>query len=373
MAEDLARHDAVAPLDPPRAHGVAGGGESLRVHIRGNVERLADEAPPGFLPVLELPQSVGRDAGATFTRLDLAQAICTPKNPLTARVIVNRVWQQHFGEGIVRTPSNFGLLGAPPTHPELLDTLTVRFIESGWSLKWLHREILRSSTYQLSSQGDRTHDGHSTAAHRERDPGNRYLWKFSARRVDFESLRDSLLAVSGRLDRKLGGPAVGRAEAGHDRRTIYSTISRREPDKMLVTFDFPDPNVTAEGRNVTTVPQQQLFALNSDFMHEAARSLANRAAEAAERDEDRIDLLYAWILSRRPEPHEVEMAGEFLESIREAAGEVSLSAKVATTHATNTITSNTITSNTVKANPDTGAWEQLAHALLATNEFVWVD
>jgi hypothetical protein len=155
---------------------------------------------PRFLPVLTLPQSDGRDAGPTFTRLDLAQAICTPENPLTARVIVNRVWQQHFGEGIVRTPSNFGLAGSTSHASGIAGYLNGRFIESGWSLKWLHREILRSSTYQLSSQVI----GHSTAIRLQltgsviRATGT--SGNFSARRVDFESLRDSLLAVSGRLD-----------------------------------------------------------------------------------------------------------------------------------------------------------------------------
>ncbi len=365
LSEALVRHDATAPLDPPRAHGVVGGGSALRVHIRGNVERLGDETPPGFLPVLAMPQTVGRDGGSTFTRLELARAICTSDNPLTARVIVNRVWQQHFGEGIVKTTSNFGLLGSPPTHPELLDTLTVRFIESGWSLKWLHREILRSSAYQLSSRGAQAIDGSATGTHRELDPSNRFLWRFSARRMDFESLRDSLLAVSGQLDRTLGGPAVGRAEEGHLRRTIYSTISRRVPDKMLVTFDFPDPNVTAEGRSMTTVPQQQLFALNSDFMFEAAQALARRSAMAidvngaGDLEQARIQLLYKWVLSREPTATELEMAREFVES---AAGWETVEDVKA------------LSENSQVAFGDShDVWVQLAHALLATNEFIWID
>ena len=209
-----------------------------------------------------------RDAApgtAAFTRLDLANAICSPDNPLTARVIVNRVWQHHFGRGIVATASNFGTVGERPSHPELLDTLAVRFMEAGWSLKWLQRELLLSATYQLASTPD--------PDNLEVDPDNQWLWRFSPRRLDVESWRDAVLAVSGRLDGTMAGPAAGNLDTGHLRRTLYSTVSRRDPDKTLMAFDFPDANVTSERRNVTTLPQQQLFVLNSEFMSRSAEAV----------------------------------------------------------------------------------------------------
>jgi hypothetical protein len=298
-----------------------------------------------------------------FTRLDLADAICDPKNPLTARVIVNRVWQQHFGRGIVATASNFGELGERPTHPELLDTLAVRFIESGWSLKWLHRQIVHSAAYQLSSSVVRgqlsvatwdlaTNNGQLTTdtPHSEfrtpnsKDPDNRLLWRFTPRRLDAEAWRDAILAVAGRLDQSIGGPAAGRAEAGHVRRTIYSTISRREPDKMLVTFDFPDANVTTEKRDVTTVPQQQLFALNSDFMQQSASALAARAMAASDDLEARIDLVYGSAFGRRGTTDEHRFAREFLG-----------------------------TTETLEQESELTKWEQFCHAVLASNEFSWID
>jgi hypothetical protein len=297
----------------------------------------------------------------TFTRLELADAICDPQNPLTARVIVNRIWQQHFGRGIVATSSNFGELGERPTHPELLDTLAVRFIESGWSLKWLHRQMVHSAAYQLSSQTGGDADSLDSQDHLARrsspdglrdrrtseprvDPDNHLLWRFTPRRLDVEAWRDAVLAVSGQLDRTMSGPAVGRAEAGHVRRTIYSTISRREPDKMLVTFDFPDANVTTEQRDVTTVPQQQLFALNSDFMLQSARALAARAMMASDDLQQRIDLVYGSAFGRRATTEEHDFARDFLEATTTSEQEGELT-----------------------------SWEQFCHAVLASNEFSWID
>lgn len=156
---------------------------------------------------------------------------------MTARVFVNRVWQHHFGRGIVATPSNFGKLGDKPTHPELLDTLTVHFIESGWSLKTLHRELMLSSTYRLSSDNQKENLA--------QDPENRYFWRMSPHRLDIEAWRDSLLAVSGRLDRSLGGPSLDPSSPTNVRRTIYGLVSRSVANSMLTTFDFPDANVSS--------------------------------------------------------------------------------------------------------------------------------
>ena len=329
----IAEHAKLAPPQPPRAHGVTGGGTAMRIFIRGNVARPGEVAPPGFLQILR----VGNDTPVTegkFTRRDLAAAIASPANPLTARVIVNRVWQWHFGRGIVGTPSNFGLLGERPTHPELLDTLTVRFMEAGWSLKWLHREILASATYQSAADFD--------ARSATVDPDNRLLWRFTPRRLDFEAWRDALLATSGRLDRSLGGPSANLAEATHVRRTLYSKISRLEPDKMLIAFDFPDANVSSEQRHTTVVPQQQLFVLNSEFMLANARAFAARSEQSSPDETERIVWSYQQAFGRPPTPDEQQTVRDFLQG--------------------------TATSN----NPLT-PWQQFAHSLLAANEFAWVE
>ena len=207
-------------------------------------------------------------------------------------MIVNRVWQHHFGRGIVATASNFGKLGDRPTHPELLDNLAVRFIQSGWSIKWLHRQIMLSSAYRLSS----VYDARNTAI----DPDNAYLWRHAPRRLDIEAWRDAILAVSGRLDRTFAGPPGNLTEPGHVRRTLYGKVSRLEPDKMLVAFDFPDANVSSARRSVTVVPQQQLFVLNSDFMIASAKSLAQRLEKAADKDEERIALAHRWAFGAPP-------------------------------------------------------------------------
>jgi hypothetical protein len=366
MRKELEDVKQATPGRYPIAHGVAGGGNAMPVNIRGNVERKGEVAPPGFLRILRGVQGTSGEgtsaegtkvegtsggdqpAGQKFTRLDLADAICSANNPLTARVIVNRVWQQHFGRGIVASASNFGAVGDRPTHPELLDTLAVRFIESGWSLKWLHRELMLSSVYQLSSDYqpssvDQSGSQHGTnkMAH---DPDNRLLWRYTPRRLDVEAWRDAILAVSGRLDRTLGGPAVASSEAGHARRTLYGMVSRRDPDKMLIAFDFPDANVSNARRDVTTVPQQQLFVLNSSFMIQSAEALAERLARGASTDEQRITLAYQWAYARRPTADEIEFSLRFLGTAAENRGDDRLS-----------------------------AWGQFAQAILAANEFTWID
>lgn len=334
LRADLEQHKQAAPPMYPVSHGVLGGGKPMRIYVRGNVNRKGEAAPPGFLQIL-----LQRDATPTtaaFTRLDLANAICSSDNPLTARVIVNRVWQHHFGRGIVATASNFGTVGDRPSHPELLDTLAVRFMEAGWSLKWLHRELLLSAAYQLASTPDPDNF--------EVDPDNQWLWRFSPRRLDVESWRDAVLAVSGRLDGKMSGPAVGNPDTGHVRRTLYSTVSRRDPDKTLMAFDFPDANVTSERRNVTTLPQQQLFVLNSDFMIRSAEALAARLQRSSTSPEERITFAYQWAYGRAPTSQELAFNLAFVEAASSAGENAQLS-----------------------------AWVQLAQAVLAANEFTWID
>ena len=335
----LERLTKTSPPAPLKAPGVNGGGQPMRINVRGNPERLGDEAPPGFLQVLRPP---GQARGKAFTRLDLADAIASRDNPLTARVWVNRVWHHHFGRGIVATPGNFGALGARPTHPGLLDTLAVRFMEAGWSTKWLHREIMLSSTYRLGSAND---DGNAA-----RDADNHFLWRMAPRRLDFEAWRDAMLAVSGTLDRRMGGSAgqAGKGRRGqlhpddpaNARRTVYSFVSRFEPNPTLTLFDFPEPNVTSERRGVTTVPQQQLFALNSPFALAQAKAFAARVERERKGEKERIERAWRLAYGRAPTDREIELSQGFLREADE--GE--------------------------KRTP----WERLCHAILATNEFAFV-
>ena len=329
LKADVENHKKAAPPALMMVHGVSGGGQTMKVHIRGNVERQGEVAPPGFLRVLQ-----ATSASKQFTRLELANAIASAQNPLTARVFVNRVWQHHFGRGIVATASNFGKLGERPTHPELLDSLTVRFIESGWSIHWLHREIMLSAAYQLSSVND--------AANAAKDTENRTFWRMSLRRLDFEAWRDACLPSQAGLDPTLGGPSLElNDKAKNVRRTIYAKVSRAVPNAMLTMFDFPDANVSSDRRSVTTVPQQQLFVLNSDFMIDAAKAFAVRLEQAGKDDGSRIELAFRLAFGRVPRDEEMKIGLEFL---RAAVPEDRLS-----------------------------AWQQYAQALLATNEFNWVE
>ncbi len=275
--------------------------KNLRVYIRGNEEDLGEEAPREFLAILcdGKPAPFKNGSG----RLELADAIGSRNNPLTARVMVNRIWQHHLGAGLVRTPSNFGKLGEAPTHPELLDYLASRFVEDGWSIKKLHREIMLSATYALSS----TYSEANSAA----DPDNRLLWRANLRRLDVEAMRDSLLFVAGKLDLKMGGPALRLHDEKNTRRTIYGAISRAKPDRFLRLFDFPDPNETSEQRIATNVPAQQLFFLNSDFVRLQAESLAERLASHGAQPE-KIKEAYQILFGRPPVQDEVLYGSEFL-------------------------------------------------------------
>jgi mono/diheme cytochrome c family protein len=271
------------------------------VWIRGDQNNPGDPAPPHFLAILSTGEPKRFDRGKE--RLELAEAIVSPGIPLTARVIVNRVWQQHFGYGLVRTPSNFGLQGDRPSHPELLDYLAERFMREGWSLKKLHREIMLTAAYGLSDD--------ASERNYAQDPDNRMLWRYNRRRLDAESLRDSLLYVSGNLDLKEGGPAV-RLNKENNRRTVYAYISRRQLDPMLALFDFPNPNGTSEQRMQTTVPLQKLFFMNSPFVIAQSEALAARVAAAASSDDQRITEAYRFVLQRNPTPEERRLARDFI-------------------------------------------------------------
>jgi hypothetical protein len=269
-----------------------------RVWLRGSKDNPGDPAPPHFLQIL----STGEPARfENKPRLELAEHIASPQNPLTSRVIVNRIWQHHFGQGLVRTPSNFGLQGDKPSHPELLDYLASRFVAEGWSMKKLHREIMLSSVYQLGTAG--------APKNFEADPDNRLVWRFNRHRLDVEAMRDSLLFVSGKLDSKAGGPPE-KFGPQDDRRTVYSYVSRYKIDSVLGLFDFPSPQGTSEQRMETNVPLQRLFFMNSDFVMTQSKALAARLEGAS--DAEKIGKLYGMVYQRPPTAAENQLAAEFL-------------------------------------------------------------
>jgi mono/diheme cytochrome c family protein len=331
MRRELAQLKKNAPPSPPLVHTLSEGQPvNLRIYLRGNPDKEGDVAPRRFLRILagDNPPPFAQGSG----RLELAQAIADPKNPLTARVLVNRVWQHHFGRGIVGTPSNFGKLGERPTHPELLDHLASRFIASGWSIKALHREILLSATYRQSCD----YDEHNAAV----DPDNRLLWRMNRRRLDVEAWRDALLAASGELDDRLGGPPADLGNPANKRRTLYGKISRHNLDSLLRLFDFPDPNISSGARPVTIVPLQQLFVLNSEFMIARARSLAAKLTAEEKDDTARIRKAFVRVFGRAAGERDIQMGLAFLRTAEKTA---------------------------------LSAWEQYAQVLLSANEFTFVD
>jgi hypothetical protein len=285
----------------PRAMAVEDMPDPVPVHVfvRGNPNNPGDLAPPRF------PTCLGGSDSKTFQngsgRLELAHAIIDPENPLTARVIVNRVWMHHFGFGLVRTPSDFGVRGDTPTHPELLDYLAVKFVQSGWSLKKLHRLIMNSAAYRQASADNE--------AARQVDPENQLLWRMNRRRLEIESVRDSMLAAAGRLDPAAAGdvPFSLTAQPSVPRRSVYGFIERGRVPSILSAFDFASPDQHAPMRFVTTVPQQALFFLNSPFVAEQARHLVARPeVAAAGTSAGKIQQLYRFLFGRAPAPRELD-------------------------------------------------------------------
>jgi len=314
----------------------------MTIFNRGNVSDKGPVVPRRFLTVLSggEPKPFTRGSG----RLELALAIADADNPLTARVLVNRVWAELFGRGIVATPSNFGSLGSPPSHPELLDDLAARFVEEGWSIKHLIREIVLSSTYRQSSTRNEAAD--------RIDPDNQLLWRMDRRALPIEMWRDALLAASGDLESKYverrgqvtlsGGPSLDIDDPFNHRRTVYGRISRLKLNDLLRQFDYPDPNVHAEGRSTTISPLRKLFVMNSPFMIRRGERLAARLAEEAGPDDSaRIDLAYQLLFARHPTPAEIQLAIDYL------AGST--------------------------GDARSARWAQLAQAFLATNEMAYID
>jgi hypothetical protein len=297
-------------------------------------------------------------------RLQLAQWLTRPDNPLTARVMVNRIWQGHFGKGIVGTPSNFGLRGDPPTHPELLDYLAARFVDSGWSIKKLHREILNSEAYQRSSDL-----GGTPTALRGRDatgdPPNHYYFRFDRRRLDAESIRDSLLFVSGTLDLRRPReqpfpPMSAWTWTQHTpfkdvypsrHRSVYLMTQRLQKHPFLALFDGPDTNTTTDKRTSSTVPLQALYWMNSPEVREQANAFGVRLMALAQSPQQRITIAYELAYSRDPAASEIEKGLAFLAEYQK---------ELATTGIT-------------PAEAEREAWQSFARIILSSSEFVYID
>ncbi len=310
------------------------------VFRRGQPDNRGDRVPRRFLQVLSHV-----DGGTPFTdgsgRLELARAIASPENPLTARVIVNRIWQHHFGTGLVPTPSDFGVRGEPPTHPELLDHLAAEFMADGWSIKRLQRRIMLSATWQQSSA---VRDDAAGS-----DPENRLIWHMPRRRLEFEPLRDRMLMAAGTLDLSVGGRSV-MIHQDATRRGLYAYMDREDVPGLLAAFDVPSPDASQAERSQTTVPQQSLYLLNSGFVIRQADAVAVKT-EAATSPEERVRALYRRVLARDPDTTEAALALEFVAAARG-------------------------TDRSADGKPQPPAidpWVQLAQVLLSCNEFAFVD
>lgn len=310
------------------AFGMAEGTpHNVRIHLRGEPDQPGEEVPRGLIKVLGGGPLAADTLGSG--RLELAQWLTRPDNPLTARVMVNRVWQYHFGRGLVKTPNDFGVRGLPPTHPELLDNLATQFISSGWSVKAMHRLIMLSATYQQSSVVDAIPSDAAQPDAAALDASDLYV-SFSRRRLDAEEIRDAILAVSGELDpipateHPFPSPiGFGYSQHGpfsavydHNKRSVYLMTQRLKRHPFLALFDGADPNATTAERLGTTVPTQALFFLNDPFIHAKAESWAARLQAASDDESDRIQRAWRSALGRQPTEVELAEAAEFLSAYR---------------------------------------------------------
>jgi hypothetical protein len=325
-----------------------------RIQIRGDRRNFGDEAPRKNLDILgndPLPS----DAGSG--RLELADWLTRERNPLLARVMVNRIWQHHFGRGLVATENDFGARGQRPSHPELLDWLASRFRESGYSLKAMHRLIMASAAYQCSSDFD--------ARAFEMDPGSQLLWRFNRRRLSAEEIRDAMLLVSGDLDPTMGGehpfpPVDNWGFTQHapfygvyptNRRSVYLMQQRLKRHPFLALFDGADTNVSTARRELTTVPTQALYLMNNEFVHERAAGLARRVLAGADDEASRIQLTWQLALGRGPTSDELSGVSAFIKQYAAAIAENGQSEK----------------------SVEMKAWSALARTVLTRNEFLFVD
>jgi cytochrome c553 len=349
--EELAKSAPVAPQTMAVQERAT---TNVCVHIRGSHLNLGAETPRRFPTILahlnESPLPTDRSG-----RLELADWLVRPDHPLTSRVMVNRLWRWHFGAGLVASTDNFGKLGERPSHPQLLDWLALRFVESNWSVKAMHRLIMHSSAYQLSSEFN--------AAAAERDPGNRLLWHFARRRLEAEEVRDALLAVSGQLDTTMGGSLLpsknreyvtGTASTNatrydSPRRSIYLPVIRSALYDLFQAFDFSEPSVANGDRPTTTVAPQALFFLNSELVESQSRHLAQRLLDESTDNSQRIESLFQSCLARSATPQEVMQSLDFLRHYQQSLTASSAADSVAR------------------------SWQALCRAVLGTSEFVFLD
>lgn len=295
LEEELRKFDHLKPKPLPEAF-VATDAGPVAPAVSINTRKGEQQIEPGFLSIIDTSApKIKATKTSTGRRTALANWITRPDNPLSTRVIVNRVWQYHFGRGIVATASDFGKLGEPPTHPELLDFLTSKFVANGWKLKPLHREIMLSAAYRQTARRE------PTEAIANIDPSNRFLWRFHPRRLDAEQVRDALLAASGELDPKAGGPAE---DGNGTRRSVYTMKKRNNPNELLRALDMPAGFASTAERQSTTTPTQALQLLNGDWLLARARKLADHV--------ETIDDAWLAVLGRPPTKRERETAEAFL-------------------------------------------------------------
>ena len=337
------------------AYGMAEGTpHDVRIQNRGEPSKPGEVVPRRFLEILGGDSLADGVEGSG--RLQLAQWLTRPENPLTARVMVNRIWQGHFGNGLVATENDFGKRGRRPSHPGLLDDLAHRFMAGGWSIKAMHRLIMLSSTYQLSSDYD--------TRGAEIDPADERLWRFPPHRLDAESIRDAILMLGGGLDRSPAGPhpfpPLGTGFTQHGpfyavypsrRRSVYLMTQRNRRHPFLALFDGPDPNASTAKRSITTVPTQALFFMNDPFVHEQAEGFARRLLAASRDEGDRIRLAYRMALAREPLGEELEKSRDFLVRYRRQLG----------------------ADGVPVGDHDRPVWSAFARTLFACNEFVFID
>ncbi|HZV05070.1 MAG TPA: PSD1 and planctomycete cytochrome C domain-containing protein [Gemmataceae bacterium] len=345
------------PADLPGAYAVSDG-KPADVPL----QRSGDPGQPGPVVKRGVPKFLAGSrpfviAPGSSGRLELARWLTAPENPLTARVMVNRIWQHHFGKGLVPTPSNFGLSGQPPTHPELLDWLANRFIESGWSIKAMHRLIVLSQTYRLASVLD--------SANIARDPANSGYWHFERRRLDAEAIRDAMLAVSGTLDLRRPGPhpfppmstwawtqhAPFKEVYPSRHRTVYLMTQRLQRHPFLALFDGPDTNVTTDTRTRSTVPLQALYLMNNPFVTEQAKALAARLLRGSPELGQRVQLGFELAWGRPSVEAEIEAARHYLERYEHELTRLDVPIPAR----------------------ELEAWTSLSRVLLGANEFMYVD
>jgi hypothetical protein len=364
LQKELAEFDNLKPADPPVAEAIFDGGRAAPPQFilsKGVWDAPLDEVQPGVLSILDpAPAKIVAPEGLNSTgrRSALASWLTDPKNPLTARVMVNRIWQDHFGKGIVGTASDFGIMGDRPTDPQLLDYLATTFVENGWSIKKMHRLIMLSNTYQQSS-------AYQPEAAKV-DPDNKLMWRFDRRRLEGEVIRDSMLMAAGQLNLKMGGPGVfppipqgisngskylswtpEKDPAEADRRSVYVFVKRNLRYPMFEAYDFPDTSESCPRRYATVSPTQPLVGMNDDLVRQWSRELANRVLnDAGLSPEQQVERAFRIIFNRAPKDDERQAVLDFL---NKQAGEIG--------------------GETARA----AAFVDFCQALLNSNEFLYVN